>query len=106
VLYEDDSELNLTNDGLGGYFRWAETALIDGVSRPVGSTWDVQTLTLSYPYGETIVHDPVIGVNSVASSSGTVDVGVSGDPLLYGVGVAIAAGAVAGAVIMTVRKKH
>lgn len=100
-------QLNLTQSSLGGFFRWADNASVDGVQRPVGVTWVNGTLTLSYQAGELIVHDPVIGIRSIAPLSGQfVAVKPIGDPLLYGVGLALATAAILGAVAIRTRKNH
>jgi len=107
VGIDGSSQLNLTQSDLGGFFRWADDASVDGVHGPVGATWIDEELTFSYLAGELIVHDPVIGVRSIAPSSGLiVDVTPIGDPLLYGVGFALAAAAILGAVAVRNRKNH
>lgn len=100
-------QLNLTHSSLGGFFRWADSASVDGVQRPVGVTWVDGTLTLSYQAGELIVHDPIIGIRSMAPLSGrSVVVEPIGDPLLYGVGLALSTAAIFGAVAIRGRKNH
>lgn len=104
---DDSSQLNLTQSSLGGFFRWADNASVDGVQSPVGAAWLDDRLTLSYPAGQLIVHDPIIGVRSMAPLSGAlVAIGPIGEPLLYGVGLALASGAVIGAVAIRTRKNH
>ncbi len=104
---DGSEQLNLTQSSLGGFFRWADNASVDGVEQSVGATWFDETLTLSYPVGQLIVHDPVIGIRSMAPSSGSlVALKSIGEPLLYGVGLALATAAVLGAVAIRTRKNH
>lgn len=104
---DDSSQLNLTQSSLGGFFRWADSAFVDGVQRPVGATWFDETLTLSYPSGQLVVHDPIIGIRSMAPLSGSlVKLGPIGEPLLYGLGLALATGVILGAVAIRTRKNH
>ncbi len=105
--FDGYEQLNLTQAGLGGFFRWADNASVDGVQSPVGAAWFEETLTLSYPAGQLIAHDPIIGVRSMAPLSGLlVALGPIGEPLLYGIGLALATGAVLGAVAIRTRKNH
>ena len=104
---DDSAQLNITKSTMGGFFRWTDTALVDGVVAPVNASLTADTLTLSYPRGESIVHDPVLGVRSVAPLSGPVaKVGIAGNVLMYFVGVAFATAAVLAAVATRRSKNH
>ncbi len=104
---DGSEQLNLTQSSLGGFFRWADNASVDDVQQSVGATWLDETLTLSYPVGQLIVHDPVIGIRSMAPLSGPLAaLKPIGEPLLYGVGLALATAAVLGAVAIRIRKNH
>ncbi len=110
LQYEEldhSSELNLSKSSMGGFFKWSDNATVDGVERPVGSSWSEGTLTISYPAGESIVHDPIIGVRSVAPLSGVLaPASIVGSPLIYGIGIAFASATVLGAVALRSRKNH
>ncbi len=67
--FERETEIEIKSGGFGGFFSWKDTALVDGVERPVLSTeliHDVEEgdreLYLIYERGTSIVHDPKIGV--------------------------------------------
>lgn len=99
-------ELNLTHDGLGGFFLWSDNATVDGNLAVVGSSWSEGDLTLTYPAGDSIVHDPIIGVRSVAPLSGLASAKeILGNPILFTAGLAFASALVVGAVIASRRNK-
>ncbi|KXB02938.1 hypothetical protein AKJ45_03015 [candidate division MSBL1 archaeon SCGC-AAA261F19] len=65
----DEEEVQITSGNYGGFFSWKKTAQVDGVSKPVKSTniFDDpeegdRELYLIYEHGDSIVHDPKIGV--------------------------------------------
>ncbi len=74
-------ELEALGERYEGFFRWSDTAVVDGVVLPVGSTvikvetgvepgdgveFEVErTVALSYPRGADILHDPVVGVAAI-----------------------------------------
>jgi hypothetical protein len=75
-----DVELEAIGDRYGGFFRWNKTAVVDDVPVTVGSAvikretevesglsgLEVErTVVLSYPQGERIFHDPVVGVAAI-----------------------------------------
>lgn len=73
-----ESGLNISSESRSGFFTWANTATVDDITSPVNVTVisrTEQTFTdetqetstqsqviFSYPRGETIIHDPKIGV--------------------------------------------
>jgi len=102
---KDSKQLNLTKSGMEGFFRWANYASVDGIQRAVGTTWGGDTLTLSYPAGDVIVHDPVLGIISGASLSGILDeIKVVGNILIYGFALALASALVFGMVAIRRRR--
>lgn len=103
---DDFEELNLTQDALGGFFSWSNNATVDGLPATVGSSWSEGDLTLAYPAGNTIVHDPIIGVRSVAPLSGLASTEeILGNPFVFAAGLAFASALVVGAVMVSRRKK-
>jgi hypothetical protein len=69
VEEEDEEEVKVISGNYGGFFSWKNTAMVDGVEKPVLST-DIsedpeegeRELYLIYEQGTSIVHDPKIGV--------------------------------------------
>ncbi|MFN4133173.1 MAG: hypothetical protein ACK4GQ_02250 [Candidatus Hadarchaeales archaeon] len=66
---KDEEEVKVTSGNYSGFFSWKDTALVDGVSKPVLSTnisedneEGDRDLYLIYERGTSIVHDPKIGV--------------------------------------------
>jgi len=103
---DDHQELNLTHDSMGGFFSWSSNATVDGFSVPVGVSWSENDLALTYPAGDLIVHDPVIGVRSVAALSGIGQVSeIIGNPAVFIAGLAFASALVLGTVIVRKRNK-
>lgn len=95
------------------FFGWANTAEVDGQTVPVNATvLEVETETednefeveravaLSYPQGETILHDPVLGISSRSPGAGTGTVAL----LAYG-GMAAAAALVV-LLLVTLRRRR
>ncbi len=99
----DLGELNLSTSGSGGYLSWSNSVSVDGTTMPVNATWNGSELVFSYPAGQNIVHDPVLGVNSLAMRSGLVS--VRGDTPLFAVGLVIASAIVGGAIVLTGRRR-
>lgn len=71
---DDDEESVKTEDGdYTGFFSWADTAIIDGVAKPVLSNSkttdheddDEEKIYFNYPRGTLIIHDPKIGISGV-----------------------------------------
>ncbi len=74
------AELEAIGERYAGYFRWSKNATVDGETVPVISTvssteteFEIlpeveleveRTVILSYPRGDRIVHDPMIGVSA------------------------------------------
>ena len=105
VLYQEHlgyRELNVTNGTEGGYFRWSTTAL--GLTpHGVVDTWDPSNLTLMYPADDPLDHGLVIGVNSIAPLSGLAETpDYLTDAKAYGVGIFVAIGIIAAAIIATI----
>jgi len=113
-----ERQVNVTHDGNTAFFSWADTALVDGVSRPVLSTplelsGEGYDLTLLYerPAGavaSTILHDPKMGVESSALWSvwnQERPVVLSPDLALYAVGVTAIAALVAATVLLRRRRR-
>jgi hypothetical protein len=79
---ENESVFNITTTNNGGFFSWAETAIVDGIEKSVNSTINIQkeetiteneknsnqvtNLYFSYPRGNNIFHDPKIGIVSIS----------------------------------------
>jgi hypothetical protein len=66
-LAEDEDEIELKSGDISAYFSWANNATVDGVERPVVVTNTTDEdgdpiLYFAYDNGESIVHDPKIGV--------------------------------------------
>jgi len=64
---EPNSALAMKVKDFTGFFSWLETAIVDGVEKPVKATQleveeGEQKLYLNYPRGNEIIHDPKIGV--------------------------------------------
>jgi len=78
----NEHEINISSKDYNGFFSWLETAIIDNVTYGVNVTvissieqtitndgkeiLKTSTIYFCYPQGETIVHDPKIGVVSVS----------------------------------------
>jgi hypothetical protein len=110
ILYYDEldnaAELYLSHRPMSGTFRWPNTANVDGIGKPVSSTWTDENLTLSYPAGTSIIHDTILIIHSLAPLSGlAVPAGVVGSPMLYGLGLTLAVATVIGAVIARRRRQ-
>jgi len=62
-----EKEVKVEAQGVEGFFSWSNQAMVDGVSKEVKSSInpedDDMQITLSYPNGKQIVHDPKLGVN-------------------------------------------
>jgi len=87
-----EKEVEVKSATAEGYFSWSTEALVDGVSKEVKSsvtnTEKGKLITLSYPNGKEIVHDPKLGVSLLS--------GLAGLPWVYiAAGAAIIALAVA-----------
>lgn len=70
----DEKELEIKSANATGFFSWNNTAQIDGISKQVKSntaTDNGRLVTLAYPNGQNIVHDPKIGITLSPVSSGS-----------------------------------
>ncbi len=71
----DEVGVETSETGFSGFFTWAETAMIDGVAKPVKASVLAQDeiepgehmIYLCYPRGTNIVHDPKIGVEGITA---------------------------------------
>jgi len=67
---ENESEILISSGNYSGFFSWNELALIDGLEKTVTKS-DIQNeeethlFYLNYPRGNTIIHDPKIGVANI-----------------------------------------
>jgi len=57
------SEISFSQGGNSGYFSWSNSAIVDGQNRPVLSSLSYNVLSLIYPYGHVIIHDPFLGIS-------------------------------------------
>jgi hypothetical protein len=79
---ENESVLNITTINNIGFYSWAETVVVDNITKPVNYTIQSQIMEtisndekisnkiiniyFSYPRGSNIVHDPKLGVVSIS----------------------------------------
>jgi len=79
---ENESVLNITTINNVGFFSWAETVVVDNITKPVNSTIQsqiietirddekisnkVSNIYFSYPRGSNILHDPKLGVVGIS----------------------------------------
>ncbi|MFA5870257.1 MAG: hypothetical protein WC941_11250 [Candidatus Bathyarchaeia archaeon] len=67
-----ESEVHIRSANATGFFSWSTDAKIDSVPKPVKSsvttTLKGRFITLSYPRGTEIIHDPKIGVSVAATT--------------------------------------
>lgn len=108
-----EEQVNVTRDRNTAFFSWADTALVDGLSRPVQTTpletsGEGYEFALVYDRGAVIVHDPKMGVESTALWSIWYEErpGVlRADPAMYVVGLAAIASVVAASVLIRRRRR-
>lgn len=107
-----ESAVNLSESGMGGYLRWPNSARVGGSwGWPVGSSWDGSDLVLSYPNGIGVQHTLHLGFVSWTpppdwEPEQTIENNTSTE--WFGVGLVIAAVIVAVAATITIswhRKK-
>lgn len=96
----NEEEIKIKDTTNEVYFSWLASASVDGVARPVNSTVsktaEESLVTLTYPHGTTIVHDPKLGVSPLPVAG-------FGSMLLF---VALAAAIVAVALVAVIRRVH
>jgi len=101
-----ESAVNLSKSGMGGYLRWPNAARVGGSwGWPVGSSWDGSDLVLSYPNGIGVQHTLHLGFVSWTpppdwEPEQTIENKTSTE--WFGVGLVIAAVVVAVAATITV----
>lgn len=74
-MEEDDlngeEEVEVRSENAEGYFSWSKEVFVDGVSREVESsvmsTEDGKLISLNYPNGMEIVHDPKLGISLLST---------------------------------------
>lgn len=95
----DQGDVEVDTAVTRGYFSWSNSALVDNVARPVNSTLSKEgedhLITLIYPHGTKIVHDPILGVGPIPA------VGLFGSALLY---IALGAAILAVGLVFAIRK--
>lgn len=92
LVYEAAASRLLATAGDGNAtFSWGANATVDGESTGVGATYSAGTLIFSYVQGGEILHDPLLGVRSLAPSSGRLSA-LSADPLVFAGSLAAAIG--------------
>jgi hypothetical protein len=105
--FDDGAELNLTKAQMGGSFKWSDVVIVDGMTEPVTASWDGEGLWLSYSRGTVIQQNSSIGVKSMAALSGLLPLegpASAWNPIIYGMGLVLAASLVGGAVIVHKRR--
>jgi hypothetical protein len=72
-----ESEVHIRSANATGFFSWSTDAKVDSVPKPVKSsvttTLKGRFITLSYPRGTEIIHDPKLGVATTSAPSTDVD---------------------------------
>ncbi|MFW9924383.1 MAG: hypothetical protein ACFFDW_13960 [Candidatus Thorarchaeota archaeon] len=73
---ENETEIKIKTTDYQGFFSWVETAMVDGIERPVYTNqYDIhdyeQKIFLNYYHGDEIIHDPKIGIANVLISPET-----------------------------------
>nr|MDO8100619.1 hypothetical protein [Candidatus Njordarchaeota archaeon] len=94
----DEGEVEVETEVTRGYFSWSNSALVDNVARPVNSSVSKQEdyqITLIYPHGTKIVHDPILGVGPVPATS------FLSSPLFY---ITLGAAILAVALVFAIRR--
>ncbi|MHA1224060.1 MAG: hypothetical protein ACTSP3_12575 [Candidatus Heimdallarchaeaceae archaeon] len=66
----DERSIVIKDSPFSGFFSWIETVMVDGVEYPViMSSLDfeeeIDEILLNYPRGNSIVHDPKVGVEGI-----------------------------------------
>lgn len=66
----NEAAIDLTVEGMDGFFSWKESAEIDGITYPVNASIDEvqpgeQKLYLNYVRGNEIIHDPKLGLENI-----------------------------------------
>ncbi len=97
------SNVGFSDGKSSGYFSWSNTAIVDGKASAVGSSLSgTSNLSLVYPAGLNIIHDPYIGispstiVNIITHSLGNI--------VIYTLTLAVSAAFIGGA--MTYRRRR
>jgi hypothetical protein len=95
----DEGNVEIDTAVTRAYFFWSASALVDGQTKPITSSASKQgsdyTVTLVYPHGTKIVHDPILGVGSIVAA------GLLGSTLLY---IALGAAILAAGLVFAVRR--
>lgn len=63
-----EAALQISNYSISGFFSWKKFAIIDGVSSNItvnSKTGDDQQIIINYPQGDSIYHDPKIGIQGI-----------------------------------------
>ncbi len=67
-----EKEVYIKSANATGFFSWAPEAKVDGVAKPVKSsvtnTLNGKIITIAYPRGAEIAHDPKLGVSVAATT--------------------------------------
>lgn len=93
-----DSFLNFSENGYTGYFSWSNNALVDGREGKVVSAMNGTLLSLTYPAGNTIIHDPSIGITPQTLSRALASaLAPAGNIVIYAMALTVAVLLVAGA---------
>lgn len=98
---ENEEEVEISSDSYKAFFSWEKTATIDGVEESVEAVTKDSSLYLIYQRGNSIVHDPKMGIIRHAPPSGGL---LTNKIFLYGLGV-LTAVVIIGAAISFRRKK-
>lgn len=97
------SQIEFSQGQSNGYFSWNNTARISSNNMPVQSFVGTNdTLSLVYPFGMMIVHDPYIGISPQTISS-IVNSGL-GNIVIYAVTLAVSAALIGAAVVARRRR--
>lgn len=63
-----EAAVQISNYSISGFFSWKKFAIIDGVSSNItvnSKTGDEQKIIINYPRGDSIYHDPKIGIQGI-----------------------------------------
>ena len=97
------SQIDFTQGGSSGYFSWANNATVNGTPMNVASHLSSNnTLTIKYPAGMVIVHDPYFGISSSTIISALTS--APGNIVIYAVTLAVSVALIGGA--MTARRRR
>lgn len=97
------SQIAFTQGKSSGYFSWANNATVNGTVRNIASQLSSNnTLTIEYPAGMVIVHDPYLGISSSTIISALTS--APGNIVIYAVTLAVSVALIGGA--MTARRRR